>query len=796
MQRKKLILKKIIAGVIVFLMTFLDCMPIMNSISQAKNNPEDSIKVTGYFETETDGETKHLSVCDVADENLSLNFEISVTDKGYVRSGTLKFEDDLNFTIKDSNTFKIKDNQLKIRDINGGKSEKITLPVKFEEQEKYPADYFNKANQITFSGIYVDNAGNEHKIEKSIHLNLAWSEETHSKIEATTVKNINYAKGEEKGKILQTSIKVSNGDTEKNIPIKNTKLKIEIPQIEGLELKDIKVDAPQLAYSVSDDEDTIEQYADTGYETQENNLLIDVNNNEENGKIHNAKGEDIYLVTYYYEGEESSQETASSKIELTVENYASNTETIDTEINIDLKNTIGGVVSYSREDKAKEISLGYIIANAINQQYEIEYTKKDILNISQIDDINSIQIEDQDEYYTSNIDENIYTLEGMSNYKQIQFSKENIQNLFGNDGKIEVLNMADESLFVIQPNEDTDENENYVFSFESEVSKIKIRTSAPIAQGTLFILSQKTIQKTDYDKQTARNFNSIVNKSRAIVTYNDGTTDEIGTAESNIKLIPTQSSATFEISKTQLATTVDNGNVNFQIHLNNSEDTSDLYDNPVFEIHMPQAIKEVNITNMDIFYANDELQIANVEALKDEDNIIIRVTLSGSQTAYNINKASNGTVISIDADIVVDEFVSNISEMAEMYYYNNQAISYANETEWKMAIPGEGNNGYDASPISYIAPEELITGQASETESTIDENGEEQEDINKNRVSSVKQGADKELLEEGAEAKTATMYISITNNTQKSYGNFQILGRIPFKRKQRYLNRRRTRFDS
>ena len=71
--------------------------------------------------------------------------------------------------------------------------------------------------------------------------------------------------------------------------------------------------------------------------------------------------------------------------------------------------------------------------------------------------------------------------------------------------------------------------------------------------------------------------------------------------------------ATLEISQSELSSVSANEGVNFKIRLNNNEDTSDLYENPVFEIRLPQAIKEARIKNIDLFYANNELEIAKVE---------------------------------------------------------------------------------------------------------------------------------------------------------------------------------------
>ena len=57
-----------------------------------------------------------------------------------------------------------------------------------------------------------------------------------------------------------------------------------------------------------------------------------------------------------------------------------------------------------------------------------------------------------------------------------------------------------------------------------------------------------------------------------------------------------------------------------------------------FEVKLPQAIRDVNVKNIDLFYANGELAVAGVETFLGGDNQIIRVALSGLQSSYNVNK--------------------------------------------------------------------------------------------------------------------------------------------------------------
>ena len=785
-MQKKLLMEKLIAIIIIFSMLFMDCLPILSSISFAAENFEDNVKINVYISSKSEEKENPLTICDASDEELSIKFNVNVQNGGYLRNGTFKLGDNLNFNIKKTSEVEIKENQFKIRDVNANETEEMEIPIEFDRQETFDHSYLSKTNHITFSGVYVDNDGDEHRIEKELELKLSWNDELKPTIEHEFMKNLDYERDGIASKILQSSIKVSGENKTNSIPLLNSKLEIGIPQIEGMKLNDVKVDVDRLAYTQGREDYDIEA-SDVSYDIIDSKLIITAGNNENEGKIYNSYGEDAYIITYFYEGESTQLEPVKSEIEVTVNDYAGNNAKEKIETECDLTQPIGPVVNHIREDKFTQISKGYLIADSISPKYEIAYTKKDVLNISRAELIGGLEITDEDEYFVCENDENLYGLEGISNYQATEFSRENLVSIFGEEGYIQILNSNDEILYEITFDKEPDENGNYVIKYEEKFSKIKINTSRPVADGTLFVVSKKMINSIPYQRNIVNNFTKLVNTSRTYVLYGEGIIDDLGIAQSNVSISQTKSDATLEMAQTELSSIVANRNVNFQIHLNNNNDTSDLYENPVFEIRFPQAIKEIDIKNIDLFYGNNELEIANVEGFKNGDNNIIRVTLKGTQSSYNINKASNGTVISLDADIIVDEFVGSVSEMIEMHYCNSAANTYNNEQEWSMVIPGQGTNGYDSVQISYIAPEELIIAQASETEKEENKENDEEEPATStntqngdNRISSVKQDADSELLEEGAEAKKATMYISILNNSGKSYSDFRILGRIPF----------------
>lgn len=779
MQKKKIIIRKMIAIMIIFLLTMLDMMPILNNFSFAAENEENAVGVKAYFSSENVENADSLD-CDVNEKNLNLNFEIKVNGKGYLKNGTLKLDDNLNFSIKDNSDVKIKENQIKVQALNQNETQKIAIPIEFTRKDNIISTYLSKTNQVAFSGIYVDNEGKEQPIEQMLNLKLSWKEQTSTNLEYNVIKNINYEKDGAKGKILQVSAEISGKNQSNNVPIKNSELKIEIPQIEGLEFFDVQVEANKLSYTEGREDNNIE-FSNSNYRIEGNLLYINVGNNEKDGTICNSYGSDIYTITFLYNGETQVSDSVTGNVELTVNNYTGNKENNKFEMTYDLNQAIGNIVQYMKENKDEPISKGYLMADSQNEKYEITYTKKDILNISRSDLLSGLEIVDNREYFTDEQNMYEYNIENASMYKTTALSRENLVNILGETGYVQVYSGNDELIREIKFDQETDEDGNYVIEYPEGITKIKIITSGPIADGNVFIISTKSIKRIDFTRDSIKTFSKLVNKSQAFAIYNEGAIDDLGEAETVVSVNPTMSNATLEIAQNELSSVSANEGVNFKIRLNNNEDTSDLYENPVFEVRLPQTIKGARIKNIDLFYANNELEIANVENLIDGENQVIRISLKGSQTAYNINKESNGTLISFDVDLDVDEFAGNISEMVEMYYYNAIATKYVNESEWHMLL-NDSNisylmNGYDGVQISYKGQEGLVTGQTSETKNEDPEN-ESTESLSK--ISSVKQGADTELLEEGTEAKLASMDITVLNSTGKRYSNFRILGRIPF----------------
>lgn len=788
------LLKRIVVILIVFSMMLLNGLPILSNISLAAGNPEANIEVNGYFSTEEIENTNSL-VCDVNNQTIKLNFDISVKGEGYLKNGAIRFGNNLNFVLNpDGKTF-IKDNQLKLPEVNTTANLNISIPISFENKEKFTFEDLSQSNIVTFKGEYVDNEGIIHVINRELKFDLTWQEQTDSNISCEVIKNLEFEKDGVKGRILQTKVKIA-GNIQNKLPIKSTEVAVEIPQLQGLEFADVTIDVDKLLYTQGR-EDFNTDFTSANYRVEDGKVIINVQNNVIDEKIISSNGEDIYILTFIYNGEVANNEDIISKISANIVSYSENIENKEVEVTYNLSETVGEAVQYMRENKETPISRGYLMADSNQEKYEIEYIKKDILSVSRAELVSGLQIDDVDEYFVNMDETENYDVGNSAYYKKTEFSKDNLVQILGENGNVQILNMNDEVIGEVTFDMETDENNSFVIEYGVPISAIKIKFSDPIADGNISVVNTKSIKSINYSRDEIKTFNRLVSHAQGYAIYNEGITTELGIVESTINISNTTSGTIIEVENPEFSTVNVNESVNFKLRLNNNEDISDLYQNPIFEIRLPEVIKEINIRNIDMFYANGELEISSVETFVDGQNQVIRISLTGTQSSYGINKETNGTVISFDVDLFLDELAVDGSANVELYYYNESATNYDNGMPWLMVTENDTEqellNGFSKFEITYKAPVGLMNVQTTEMQETtnIEENVEEvseeeneeqtqeqeKEDTN---IIPTKQNASSELLAPGEPAKLATMFITVMNNTNKKFNNFKILGRIPF----------------
>ena len=102
----------------------------------------------------------------------------------------------------------------------------------------------------------------------------------------------------------------------------------------------------------------------------------------------------------------------------------------------------------------------------------------------------------------------------------------------------------------------------------------------------------------------------------------------------------TKTKATLRTNKQELYSVIENNDVEFVVELNNNKEESDIYGTSVYEIVLPNTITDVKNKDTNMLYG-DGLKIENVSTYTRNGNKIIRILVSGTQTAVNNGNLTN-----------------------------------------------------------------------------------------------------------------------------------------------------------
>lgn len=798
MQKNK-ILDKLLAIILIFTLTFSNFALVTESFAtsivdtlfgQSADTGHKNVKFDAYFGTEND--ESYSVISDVNNEDLSINLKLNVQDSGYLKDAEIKILEaeegaGINYKLKDdlelSETVQsLEDNTIKLRQINNSSEVNILLPIEYKNEEYVNEKKLSSDSKILFTGIYVDDDGEEIELSKEVLLNVSWKDEREVRVESEVTKYIDFGTESSKGVILQTLVKVDNTTEKNSLPVKETKLDIEIPKIGGASPTKITVVANSTEGTNGKTIENLKFDENNWSIDEEKSILTIVANNEkelvkvdefedeflkdadkevvEEERYYSKSGIDEYLITYTFENIDFSEEmqiSSSAQAKLTTFSGVERDENINIVTNkqnydYKLSGQTGDIVSLNIENETNDISKAYTYVNYNkDNHYEVEYTSNTMINISYKEIVEGITIEDIENIYKDK-EGNVIPTNDLY-YKQISISKENFDLILGEEGEIKITDIDGNVIAVINNEYEVNEDGNFVFNFNNKCSKIIINTTAPIEEGSLVINNKKATSNATIDKDTFKNIQSIGTKviAKAKYSYVDNLV-EIGTSEVSTKLTDTSTKVNFVLDRDSISTLSENENVEMRIELNNATDKSDVYGYSVFEIALPEYIEKFEITNANILYG-EGLDIVSVETI----DRILRVTIDGKQEGINSGVLTNGTNIVINANIKTDIFTPFKEDSFILNYTNNESSSYEDE-------------GKEEAIFNYSAPTGLVTVNSTANYNNVG-----------TILTSVRQGTQRDIIDIYSEAKTATMEIIVMNNNKNTVSNLSILGRIPFK---------------
>ncbi len=685
---------------------------------------------------------------------------------------------------------KIEDNTVTLKQIDAGSEVLISLPIEYKNEEFVNLNKLSNTSKVMFSGIYVDEEGEETQVSKEVELTLSWKDEKQIKVSEEVTKYIPYSTANGSGIILQTVVALDSTTDKKTLPVNTSELNITAPLINDVKPSKVTVVASSTAATNGKiNENVVFTENNWSYNAETNSLNIKVQNEKqlvklesnpndvlkdaeqevvEEERYYSLSGKDEYIITYSFENVNMNDELKiSSNIEAKVETFSGVEE--DGKIftshasetyEYALTGQMGDIVSFETSNETENISKAYTYLNYNNtENYEIIFNSKNIINVSYKDIVEEMKIEDRDIYYVAK-DGNKYNTNDIK-YKNLVISKENFNSILGEDGIIKILDSNGNEVTTINKDYAVDENGNIVVNLEEKaLTKISIITSKPLQDGNLIINVERNMRKSEFDKNLYKEFSQVVfeNAMKAKYSYVASET-EIGTKTIQTNLKDTKTKADIVIDRDSLSTIAMNNDVEIRIELNNNSEESDVYGDSVFEVEMPAYIQSMEITNTNIVYG-EGLNIKSVEPYENNGRIYIRITLEGKQEYLNSGVLTNGCNIVINSNIKVDLFAPAMEQQIKLTYANNEATNYENNQSSGTAIKN----------IYYSSPAGLIT-----VNTTSDYNGVG------TMVTSVRQGTQEDVIEIYTAAKTAKMEVIVMNNNKNTISELSILGRIPFK---------------
>jgi len=358
--------------------------------------------------------------------------------------------------------------------------------------------------------------------------------------------------------------------------------------------------------------------------------------------------------------------------------------------------------------------------------------------------------EEKQREITENVKINVNCLKVMANIelqeesnknletKQISINKNNILEILGEEGSIEVLDSNTENK-ITEINKDTEADENGDIEIKTnDVDAIKIKTSEPQKVGTINIKAIKIIKEEQENK-----IKQMQEISYAIVGKN------INKVETKIKLNETQTDAVLEINKDSLNTMQEN-EIEAKAILKENSEANDLYKNPTIEIELPEQVEQAEITNINKMYA-DNFNISKYDIEEKNGRKIIRVKLVGEDTKYVENIICGPTVV-LNLKLTLNKLAKTSTEKIKMNYTNEKAKGYKDNAQ----------TGTEEKEIQITSPTGIITTNKIK-ELNVNTIGEENKNVK---------------IEVGQEEKQATVEKEVINNTGDKVENVVISGRF------------------
>lgn len=589
-------------------------------------------------------------------------------------------------------------------------------------------------------------------------------------VEINIEKYINYKLSDEsKGLLLQTNIKtgIEYEEDEKYTTIRTTKTIVNLPQIDGKYPESLEVIANSTKATNGDDNGKDMNY---NYEKENGKLEIVVENKQnENGdiyknKINDARDEFVVISNYGADCYNDKNVKRNLNIAGTVEEILSNEDKTslkqDFAENFEEKENISGLISTKVD--TSDIYNGYIYSNNQNgTKYLTEYTENMNINVSYKEISDELTVKTNNKFINSK-DKEVETDEII--YKGVKINKENVLDILGEEGSLQILTKSGEVLGKINKDTEVPDDGEVEINYENEQSEIIVKITKPIKVGTIKIESKKAIKETmtDIDCKKIQITNEIkaFNDEQKINSFVNSNTVDIQDSETSIDL---------NVNNTEWTNSIKN-NVVMTATLVSNQMKNNLFENPVIEIKLPEKVENVIVNNINMLYS-DKLSIKNSQVIDKDNCKVIKIEIEGKQDEYNSNPMVDGPEIIIETDIIVKKDIDSSEENIELSYSNKNG----NINDYKKQ--GQNSKNIGIKIESAINTEKLQNNTVS-----IAENNDIAGQAVNGLVTEVKAQVGTDVLKENDtvyKGEVIKFTVAFKNDTEKAMNNVSAIYNIP-----------------
>lgn len=584
---------------------------------------------------------------------------------------------------------------------------------------------------------------------------------------------------EDKGTLVELNIKtgIEYKEDQQYVPIKATRTVTNLPKINGKypESVDILAKSTKATNGDENGKDVYNKY------NQENGTLEIVVDNKENDNgdiytenVNGARDEFVVIARYgadcYSDKNEKRVLNVTGTIEEILANEDANKLSNNYESNFEVTENVSGLIS--TDITTSDIYNGYINSNKQNgTQNATEYTENMKINVSYKDIADEVNIETDNKFINAK-NEEIETDEIL--YKGLKLNKQNVLDILGEEGKLQVLNKDGEVLGEINKDTEATEDGTIEINYENEQKEIVIKLTKPAKLGTVNIENKKVIKETMTDlnnnKIAAKNIIKCVN----YIQEKDKDTQEVvreyteekykfeNTKEIEIKQSSTRVDVDFD--KTEWTNNVQN-DVTITATLVTNGPEYNLFKNPVLEIKMPVEVEKVVLGDVSLLY-DDNLIVKRADVVEKDGVKVIRIVLNGVQDKYSVNSLVSGANVIIPATVIVKKDIASTDSAVGVVYANESGVV----------------NDYERDGLARKSVNVKIDSQ-NENEVVKEQNNEQtQNPIEENLDMDIVATVGNETLKDGDvvhEGEIITYTYKITNNTNKTFYNVKAVANVP-----------------